>query len=154
MEVRRTDNIGNFSKGSLYFQPTADSMQEPADSGVSHHLRNMRVKMLSTTSWEKGIFLLLLLLYGVVSFFMIKSSQIHLWVVVKPLSLNASWVSDSSSKLCGDGSLQNVSTCHKEKGLLRSSHLPRDLLGERVVLCKTWKRTCFYEINSFSCLFI
>lgn len=56
MEVRRSDNIGNFSKGSLYFQPTADSMQEPADNGVSHHLHNMRVKMLSATSWEKGIF--------------------------------------------------------------------------------------------------
>lgn len=67
MEVRRTDNIGNFSKGSLYFQPTADSMQEPADSGVSHHLRNMRVKMLSTTSWEKGIFFIIIIVWS--SFF-------------------------------------------------------------------------------------
>lgn len=37
------------------FHPTADPMPEPAGSAVSHQPLNLRVQMLSTTSWEKGL---------------------------------------------------------------------------------------------------
>lgn len=37
------------------FHATADPMPEPAGSVVSHQPHNLRVKMLSATSWEKGL---------------------------------------------------------------------------------------------------
>lgn len=36
------------------FHPTADPMPEPAGSVVTHQPHNLRVKMISTTSWKKG----------------------------------------------------------------------------------------------------
>lgn len=53
--VSQRDDFNRHHTALPNFHPTSDPTPEPAGSAVSHQPHNLRVKMLSTTSWEKSL---------------------------------------------------------------------------------------------------